>query len=435
MARDTAIGIDLGTTNSCVGVWHYDRVDIITNEQGNRTTPSIVTFTDGEILVGDGANNQILSNLRNTVFDVKKFMGRRFSDPLIQRDKLNWPFTIVLGCNGKPEIQVTYRGECKSHPPQQISAMVLFKMKEIAQAFLNFEVKKAVITVPVCFNDSQRQATMDAAHLAGLNVLQLLNEPNAAAIAYGLDTKIKSSLAGTNVLVFDVGGGTFDVSIINIKRGSFHVRAVEGDTNLGGQDFDKRLLDHFIKEFERKNKKDLSTNAKAIRRLRIACEKAKRSLSSALETIVEVDSLHEGSDFYSKISRAKFEDLNNDLFDRCINGVRLCLADAGMRENEIDNVVMVGHSAWIPKLQQLMEDLFGREKFCRSINQEEAVAYGAAVQAAVLTSQCSDVVLQDVTPLSLGVEVEGGIMSVIIPKNTPIPVTKVQTFTTFRELL
>ncbi|XP_057814533.1 heat shock 70 kDa protein 5 [Cryptomeria japonica] len=431
MARDKAIGIDLGTTYSCVGVWHCERVEIITNDQGNRTTPSIVAFNETERLVGEGAKNQIVSNLQNTVYDVKRMMGRGFSDPVLQSDISHWPFSVVEGSNGRFEIRITYRGESKTFAPEEISAMVLFKMKEIAKTFLKSEVMNAVITVPAYFNDSQRQATMDAAHLAGINVLQLLNEPNAAAIAYGLDTKTYSSTTGKNILVFDVGGGTFDVSVITIRRGSFDVRAVGGDTHLGGEDFDTRLLNHFVGEFERKNKKRIGGNPKALRRLRTACEKAKRSLSAATETTVEIECLCGSTDFYSKISRAKFEDLNSDLFHKCIAGVRLCLADAHMVANEIDEVVLVGGSTRIPKLQKMIEGLFGQEKLCRSINQDEAVAYGASVQAAVLTGQCSDVVLQDVTPLSLGIAVtRDDIMSVIIPRNTHIPVKKVQTFRT-----
>jgi heat shock protein 1/8 len=344
-----SVGIDLGTTYSCVGVWQNDRVEIIANDQGNRTTPSYVAFNDTERLIGDAAKNQVTMNAANTVFDAKRLIGRKFDDPVVQSDMKHWPFKVKSGAGGKPTIEVKFKGETKQFAPEEISSMVM-KMKEIAEAYLGREVENAVITVPAYFNDSQRQATKDAGAIAGLNVLRIINEPTAAAIAYGLDKKGKEQ----NVLIFDLGGGTFDVSLLTIDEGIFEVKATAGDTHLGGEDFDNRLVDHFVQKFTRKFKKDISDNQRVLRRLRTACERAKRTLSSSTQAHIEADSLYEGVDFNSVITRARFEDLNMDYFRKCMEPVEEVLKDSKLSKSQVHEIVLVGGSTRIPKVQEML---------------------------------------------------------------------------------
>jgi len=431
-----AIGIDLGTTYSCVGYMKGNSVDIIANDQGNRTTPSYVAFTDSERLVGEAAKNQASMNPKNTVFDAKRLIGRSFDDPIVQKDMKHWPFKVVRGDGNKPMIEVDYKGERKRFAAEEISSMVLVKMKQTAEAFLGTTVKNAVVTVPAYFNDQQRQATKDAGAIAGLNVLRIINEPTAAAISYGLDNKNKSKKE-MNVLIFDLGGGTFDVSLLTIEDGVFEVKATAGDTHLGGEDFDARMMEYFTKEFKRKHNVDLSGNDRALRRLRTACERAKRTLSSSTNATVEIDSLHEGIDFNSNITRARFEDLCADYFRSTLTPVEKVLRDSGISKNQIDEVVLVGGSTRIPKVQQLIKDYFNGKEPCKSINPDEAVAYGAAVQAAILSGAggetTKDILLIDVAPLSLGIETAGGVMSKIIERNATIPCKKTQTFSTYAD--
>ncbi|XP_010678704.2 heat shock cognate 70 kDa protein-like isoform X1 [Beta vulgaris subsp. vulgaris] len=431
-----AIGIDLGTTYSCVGVWQHDRVEIITNNQGNRTTPSSVAFTQTERLIGEAAKNQVGANPTNTIYDAKRLIGRRFTEETVQSDIKLWPFK-VLSCrhkDNKPMIVVTYKGEEKHFAAEEISSMVLMKMKETAEAYLGTEVKNAVITVPAYFNDSQRQATKDAGTIAGINVMRIINEPTAAAIAYGLEKKaVDKKAAARNVLVFDLGGGTFDVSLVTLEKNSFEVKAISGNTHLGGGDFDNRMVNHFVAEFMRKHNQDVSGNPRALARLKAACERAKRTLSFTTETTVQLDCLHEGTDLFSTISRARFEKMNMDLFQDCMDPVEKCLRDAKMGKSEIHDVVLVGGSTRIPKVEQLLQDFFNGKELCKSLNPDEAVAYGASIHAAILSGvrYSERFLLVDITPLSLGTNVASGDMSVVIPRNTPIPTIMERRYLTF----
>lgn len=432
----TAIGIDLGTTYSCVGVYRDGRVEIIANDQGNRTTPSMVAFTDDERLIGDSAYNQAKFNPINTIYDVKRLMGRYFADTEVQQDIKHWPYKVVENEDGKPVIKVNYKDEELTLSPEQVSAMILGKMKEIAESYLGQEVVDAVVTVPAYFNNAQREATKDAGAIAGLNILKIINEPTAAALAYGIKKE-----GERNVLIFDLGGGTHDVSLLTVDEGLFKVIATAGNTHLGGSDFDNKLTTFCLKEFKNKNKKidiqDLITNKRVLSKLKSACEKAKRNLSSASVTTIEVESLYEGIDFRTNLTKAKFENICQDDFKKCMGPVEQILKDAKLNKDQVTDIVLVGGSTRIPKIRSMLEEYFDNKELKKDINPDEAVAYGAAIEAAILTdvkdATIDTLVLVDVTPLSLGIETAGGIMSRIINRNDTIPCQKEQIFSTYSD--
>ena len=430
--KKTPVGFDVGTTYSCVSVWQNGRSCVIANDQGQMTTPSYVAFTKTDRLIGDAAKNQSAMNPENTVFDSKRMLGRKFND--IKNELKHWPFKVIEDKNGKPLIQVNYKDEIKQFTPEEISSMVILKLKEIAEKYLGEKVEDVVITVPAYFSDSQRQSTKDAATIAGINVLRIINEPTAAILGFAID---KDQTKEKNILVFDCGGGTHDISLISVEDGVFEVKATGGDSRLGGEDFDNRMVDYFAEEFKKKYKKDIFENKKALRRLRTACERAKRQLSSSTVANIEIDGFLDGIDFISSISRAAFENINSDLFRKTMDPVEQVLKDAKISKSQVDEIVLVGGSTRIPKIQQLLSEFFNGKKLNKECNPDEVVAQGAAIQAAILSGKKDEklesLLLLDITPLSLGLETAGGIMTPIIPRNSTIPIKKTQTFSTYAD--
>lgn len=434
--NETAIGIDLGTTYSCVAVWRNGAVEVIANDQGNRTTPSYVAFNKNERLVGEAAKNQAAGNSTNTIFDAKRLIGRKFQEPCVQADMKMWPFTVKDDGQGKTCVEIEYKGETRTFKPEEISAMVLGRMKETAEAFLGREIKRAVVTCPAYFNDSQRQSTKDAGTISGMEVMRIINEPTAAALAYGLNNmEDYKDQDERHVLIYDLGGGTFDVSILAIDEGVFEVMATGGDTHLGGEDFDSVVVKHLSDEFKRKHRKDLTENPRALRRLRSATERAKRTLSSSSRASIDIDSLFDGIDFTTTLTRARFEDLCGAYFRSTMEKVEEVMKQAGLSKDQIDEVVLVGGSTRIPKIQNLLREYFHGKEPCKSVNPDEAVAYGAAVQAAILTGQdkLKNVVLCDIIPLSLGIETAGGVMTPVLRKGSTVPAQRSQIFSTYAD--